>query len=264
MRHLHPFIYDEIKKDFPLDEILLFGSLPAIYGRPKKEKIDILNAYANTYLREEIQNEGIVRNLGGFSRFLDLAASQFGEILSFSAIARECHLPIRTVQSYYEILEDTLLGLRLEPWRKSLRKRLVGHPKFYFFDNGVANAINHRLTASLDSSLKGKLFEQLVILETYRMLQYLQSEANLFYWRTNHGAEVDLLIEKHEKIIAAFEIKATANIAGPHLSGLRSFREDYPKVPCSVIARVDHAFEMEGVKILPWQTYLSKLPEFFQ
>ena len=88
--------------------------------------MDILSAYANTYLREEIQSEGIVRNLGGFSRFLDMAASQCGELVSFSAISRECQLPIRTVQSYYEILEDTLIGFRLEPWRKSLRKFCQG------------------------------------------------------------------------------------------------------------------------------------------
>jgi predicted AAA+ superfamily ATPase len=210
--HLFPFVYEEIKGS-SLDEILLFGALPAILGKSRQEKIDILSTYGHVYLREEIQNEGIVRNLGGFSRFLDMAAGQFGELVSFSAIARECHLPVRTVQSYYQILEDTLLGFRLEPWRKSLRKRMVGHPKFYFFDLGVTNAVNKRLTGTLEPFTVGRMFEGFIVLETHRMIHYKKSETNLYFWRTNHGAEIDLLLEKHGKIQAAFEIKGTAKIS---------------------------------------------------
>lgn len=144
-RFLFPFIFFEIEQGFELEDILRFGSLPSIYGKSCQDKTDLLKAYTEIYLREEIQAEGIVRNLGGFSRFLDIAASQFGELVSFSNIARECQLPTRTVQSYYEILEDTLIGFRLAPWRKSLRKRLSGHPKFYLFDLGVTNAVNRHL-----------------------------------------------------------------------------------------------------------------------
>lgn len=263
VRYLFPFVYDEIQAQFELDHALLFGTLPAIFGKPPDEQIEILSAYANTYLREEIQSEGIARNLGGFSRFLDMAAAQSGELVSFSAIGRECHLPVRTVQSYYEILEDTLIGFRLEAWRKSLRKRLAAHPKFYFFDLGVMNAINKRLTISLEPVLKGKLFEQFIILETYRLIRYRQSEANLFFWRTNHGAEVDLLIEKHGKILYAFEIKSTPSVSGAHLSGIRAFREEHSQIPCAVISTVENAYELEGVKVIPWQTYLKKLNELF-
>lgn len=260
-RHLFPFVYAEIKNGFRLEETLLFGSLPALAGRDKKEKADILSAYAHMYLREEIQNEGIVRNLGGFSRFLEMSAGQFGELVSFSAIARECHLPIRTVQSYYQILEDTLVGFRLEPWRKSLRKRLVGHPKFYFFDLGVTNAINKRLTGALERSAAGRLFEAFIVLETYRMVHYCQSEANIYFWKTNHGAEVDLLIEKHGRIISAFEVKFTPNVGGHHLSGIRAFRQEHPDIPCHLVCTAENAFEIDKVKILPWRTYLEKLPE---
>ncbi len=259
-RYLFPFVYEEIKEDFRLEEVLRFGSLPPLSERTEAEKIDILSAYVNTYLREEIQNEGLVRNLGNFSRFLDLAAGQSGEIVSFAAIARECHLPDRTVQSYYEILEDTLIGFRLPPWRRSLRKRLVGHAKFYFFDLGVTNAVNKRLTAGLDLGTKGRLFEQFITLETYRMIRYRQSEAALYFWRTNHGAEVDLLIEKHGEIVGAFEIKATASISSSHLSGLRSFREEHPQAPCTVVSIVENAYELDRVMILPWRTYLESLP----
>lgn len=258
-RRLFPFVYEEIKGRFDLKEALLFGTLPPLIGKTDSEKRDILSAYVNTYLKEEIQSEGIARNLGGFSRFLDLAAGQFAELVSFSAIARECHLPVRTVQSYYEILEDTLIGFRLPPWRKSLRKRLTAHPKFYFFDCGVTNAINRQLTAPLEAQLSGRLFEQFVVLETHRLLHYSQGEAGLYYWRTNHGAEVDLLIERHGKLISGFEIKATPNISGAHLSGIRAFKEEHPEIPCAVISTAPNAFEIEGVKILPWKQYLTEL-----
>jgi uncharacterized protein len=260
-RRLYPFVYPEIEKDFSLSEVLRFGTLPAVYGRPRDEKMDILRAYTETYLKEEIQVESLVRNLGGFSRFLDLASSQFGELVSFSAISRECRVPIRTVQSYYEILEDTLIGLRLEPWKKSLRKRMVSHPKFYLFDLGVTNSLTRQLTASFDPIRTGRLFEQFIILETYRMLNYLQSEAALYFWRTNHGAEVDLIIEKHGKLIGAFEIKSLTRISGAHFSGLRAFREEYPDIPLHVISMVEHPYRQEEILILPWQHYLKNLTD---
>jgi predicted AAA+ superfamily ATPase len=261
-RRLYPFVYQEIEEDFSLSEVMRFGTLPAVYGRPREEKMDILRAYTETYLKEEIQAESVVRNLGGFSRFLDLAASQFGEMVSFSAISRECQVPVRTVQSYYEILEDTLIGIRLEPWRKSLRKRMVSHPKFYLFDLGVTNSLTRQMTAPLDSIRTGRLFEQFIILETHRILNYLQSEAAIYFWRTNHGAEVDLIIEKHGRLIGAFEIKSVTHVSGAHFSGLRAFREEYPEVPLHVISMVEHPYRQEEVLILPWEKYLKNLTSY--
>lgn len=260
-RFLFPFIYFEIEKSFDLNDILRFGSLPSIHGKSEQEKIDLLMAYTNTYLREEIQAEGIVRNLGGFSRFLDIAASQFGELVSFSNIGRECSLPTRTVQSYYEILEDTLIGLRLNPWRKSLRKRLSGHPKFYLFDMGVTNAINRHLGTLPDNILRGRLFEQFIILETYRLLKYFKSEARIYYWRTNTGAEIDLVIEKHGKLQAAFEIKAKKIIGGNDFSGFRSFSNDNPTVPSFLICEVEEPYKEGKIEVLPWSTYFRRLPD---
>jgi predicted AAA+ superfamily ATPase len=261
-RRLYPFVYQEIEESFSLPEVLRFGTLPALSSRPREGKMDVLRAYTETYLKEEIQAEGVVRNLGGFSRFLDLAASQSGEMVSFSAISRDCQVPVRTVQSYYEILEDTLIGIRLEPWRKSLRKRMVSHPKFYLFDLGVTNSLTRQMTAPLDSMRTGRLFEQFIILETHRMLNYLQSEAAIYFWRTNHGAEVDLIIEKHGRLIGAFEIKSTSRISGAHFSGLRAFREEYPKVPLHVISMVEHPYRQEEVLVLPWGDYLKNLKKY--
>ncbi len=260
-RRLFPFVYEELKDEFHLEQVLRFGSLPPVVTRSKEQCVDFLSSYVHTYIKEEIQSEGLARNIGGFSKFLDIAASQFGELLSYSSIARECHLPVKTVQSYYEILEDTLIGIRLFAWQKSIRKRLVSHPKFYLFDLGVTNAINKQLTGTIDRKVEGRLFEQFIILETYRALYYQKSEANLYFWRTNHGAEVDLLIEKHGKIMGAFEIKFTPNIDGSHLSGLRAFREENSKTPCHVISTVENAFEIDHIKILPFKKYLSGIKD---
>jgi len=261
-RRLFPFVYEEITDSFSLADILQFGTLPGVYGRSPEDKVDILKAYTETYLTEEIQAEALVRNIGGFSRFLELAASQFGELVSYTAIGRECQVRTRTVQSYYDILEDTLIGLRLQAWPKSPRKRLVAHPKFYLFDQGVTNSLNRQLTAPPDPVRTGRLFEQWTVLETHRMLNYLGSEAGLYFWRTNHGAEVDLIIEKYGKPVAAFEIKSTSHISGNHLSGLRAFREDYPDVPLHVVAQVEHPFRLDDVLVLPWKTYVQSLRRY--
>ncbi len=261
-RYLFPYIYEEIPDSFNLEEVLRFGTLPAVHGESVEDKIDILRTYTDTYLREEIMMEGIVRNIGAFSRFLEMAASQFGELVSFSSIGRECHISPRTVQSHYEILEDTLIGFRLQPWMKSQRKRMVAHPKFYFFDLGVTNSLNHNLTAPPDRKLRGRLFEQFIILETYRLLKYTRSEARAYFWRTNHGAEVDLILEKHNKIIGAFEIKSTEVVSGADLTGLRSFSEEYPKTPLHVIANVANPYNIRNVSVLPWKDYLARLESF--
>jgi len=257
---LFPFTWNEIKEYMELQEILHFGSLPYIFNlKSVTEKKDALKSYCDTYLREEIQAESIVRNLGSFSRFLDMATSQFGEIVSFSNIARECQLPVMTVKSYYEILSDTLIGFKLEPWRKSIRKRLAAHPKFYLFDNGATNAINKYLDSICDSFLQGRLFEQFIMQETHRSISYARSETQMFFWQTNMGAEVDLLLVKNKTIRAAIEIKKSKTITGAHLSGLRSFRAENSRVPCYIICNCDQPYTLAGVEIINWQEYLQTI-----
>lgn len=260
-RFLYPFNWEEIKDTYMLEDVLSYGTLPPVVTAPENYRTDILVSYAETYIREEIQAEGIIRNVGSFSRFLDMAAAQFGEQLNYSEVARECQLPVMTVKSYYEILEDTLIGMVLLPYRKSLRKRLSAHPKVYFFDNGVTNAINKYSLKIKDPSLLGKLFEQFIINETFRYIKNRQSMVQMFFWRTSSGAEVDLLLEKDKKPIAAIEIKYSENISSSHLSGLRSFLEDHPDVPCYLVSRVSHPWSAGPVTILPWQRYLELLPE---
>lgn len=269
--HLFPFTYEELGAAFQLEPVLRFGTLPALFvtetrgdrvqaqRRSDAECRDILRAYVSLYLKEEVQEEALTRNIGNFSRFLDVAAAQNGEVLNVSNIARECSVNRKTVASYFFILEDTLIGFPLLPWRKSVRKRLGVHPKFYFFDIGVVNAINQSLTDPIHPQLRGRLFEHFLILETHRLCVYRKSEARLFYWRTNTGAEVDLVIAKHGHPIAACEFKSGRSATHGPFSGLASFAADYPDVPRYVVAEIERPQLVGQVRIIPWKEYFQLL-----
>ncbi len=259
LRYLHPFTAKELSERFDLEHALQWGTLPPLLGLDEKDARDTLKTYVELYLREEIQLEGLVRNLGGFTRFIDYAAAYCGEILNYSSIAKETALPIRTVQSYFEVLEDTLIALRLPAWTKSPLKRLVSHPKYYLFDNGLSNALTHRLSGPLDASVRGRLFEQFFVQETFRRLDYRRVDSALHYWRTKDGAEVDLLIEAKGKLVMAVEFKSRAMVSGADLSGLRSFRDDNPAVPCFLVCSAPEPFRLDFVEVLPWRMYLERL-----
>jgi uncharacterized protein len=264
LRHMHPFTVYEIEQhegenSFNLEHALVWGTLPPLHDLTDKEAADTLRAYVLIYLREEIQLEALVRNLGGFTRFLDLAAARCGEIANFTSLGKEAGLPTRTVQSYFEVLEDTLIALRLPAWRKSPTKRLLSHPKIYLFDNGVTNALCHRLHSVVDPTLKGRLFEQFMVQETNRRLDYSGHDYGLYYWRTNHGAEVDLLIELEGSLHRAIEFKSTASISRSDISGLASFHEDNPSVECFIVCLAPEPFTLDFVQVIPWRSYLLSL-----
>jgi len=260
-RFLHPFTVKELGERFNLERALQWGTLPPLLQLSDGDARETLEAYAELYLREEIQLEGLVRNLGGFTRFLDYVAAYCGEILNFSSISKETRLPVKTVQSYFEVMEDTLIALRLPAWTKSPLKRLVSHPKYYLFDNGLANALTHRLQGPIDSSVRGRLFEQFFIQETMRRLDYHRTDASVYYWRTNNGAEVDLLIEKQGKLIMAVEFKSRPSVGGADVSGLRSFHADNPDVPCYLVCTAPEPFLLDFVEVLPWRNYLNLLDD---
>lgn len=272
--YLFPLTVEELGAAFELESVLRFGTLPSLFvteaesGKPQvrrrndAECRDILRAYVSLYLKEEVQEEALTRNIGDFSRFLDVAAAQNGEILNVSNIARECGVDRKTVSAYFSIVEDTLIGFPLLPWRKSVRKRLSVHAKFYFFDLGVVNALTQSLTDTIHPQLRGRLFEHFLLLETYRACVYRKSEAGLFYWRTNTGAEVDLVIAKHGRPIAACEFKSGRSAAHGSFPGLASFAVDYPDVPRYVVAEIERpqlVGQTRPVRVIPWREYCQML-----
>jgi predicted AAA+ superfamily ATPase len=254
-RTMHPLTLDELSDDFNLQLILAYGSLPKIYSilkqKKTKEAQDFLRAYAITYLREEIKAEALVRNLQGFQNFLDIAVAQYAEQINFSAVSRDCQVALSTVREYYSILEDTLIGFFLYPYLKSQRKRMSHQPKFYFFDNGVTRALLGTLQDPPNTSEQGRLFEQWILQEIIRLNEYHQKDWRLSFWRTSHGAEVDLLISRGTKLLYAIECKFSNQPSSSDLSGLRSFHENHADVPCYIIAPVNQSFRLSFARVLP-------------
>jgi len=256
---LFPFTHVELGERFKLDDVVLRGTLPPIIDESHEDGFRTLTAYVQTYLKEEILDEAIVRNIGAFSRFLDMAADQSGKIVNFSTIARETGVSGKTVKGYYQILEDTLIAIKLEPYLKSARKRLTMHPKYYLFDIGVVNAINGRTSVSSvrGSTVYGMLFEHFVILETYRLIHYAEKPFRVFHWRSSHGAEVDLIVETRD-CLWAIEIKSSPIVKSGVLKGLRSFMEDHADAKPLCVSTCDKPYMAGDVPVIPWRALFNK------
>jgi predicted AAA+ superfamily ATPase len=203
--------------------------------------------------------EANIRNLGGFLRFLPIAAAQNGELLNYANLARETGVTSHTAREYFKILEDTLLGFFLFPFTRSIRKRLVSHPKFYFFDTGVVTALTNRLRMDLaDPGYEfGRAFEHWLILELIRLNDYLRLDLRFSFYRTERGAEVDCIIESPNKKVFAVEIKATDNPSSSMLRGLHSFAEKMPQARLILACRVPRPQRQGKVAILPWEDMLA-------
>lgn len=261
--HLFPLTFMELGDHFNLEKALKIGMLPVLWESAKEDSNEFLKSYTNTYLKEEIAAEGLVRNIGPFAQFLDIVAANDGETVNYNNIARECSVSVKTVQQYYQILEDTFLSYKLPAWVRSERKRLVSHPRYFFFDTGITNALAHTLSEQLNPRISGRRFEQFVICQIIAFIHYKRLDHQLYYWRTNHGAEVDLLICRGNNILYAIEIKSSQNIAKESLTGLNSFINDNPDVPVYILGEKQNRRQLDnGATILNWNEFiLEKLLE---
>ena len=257
--NLFPFTYFELKDKFILQEALTRGTLPPIIGETNQDAFRTLNSYVQTYLKEEILDEAIVRNIGAFSRFLDIAADQSGRIVNFSAIARDTGVSSNTIKGYYQILEDTLIAIKLEPYLKSARKRLIMHPKYYLFDIGVVNALSGRTSPSSvrGTTAYGILFEHFIILEVYRLIHYAEKPHKLFHWRSSHGAEVDLVLETADTLWA-IEIKSSPTVKSGNLTGLKLFKTDHPDAKPLCVSTSEMPYTAANIPVVPWKSLFGK------
>ena len=221
--YLYPLVSAEIP-DFDIDRAVNYGTIPPHYLARNPWRL--LAAYIDVYLKEEIKEEALVRNLDAFQRFLEVAAPTDGETINNNNIAQECGVHATTVSSYFDILEDTLIGYRIPAYRKVMKRRLVQAPRFYFFDVGVANHLLHRKDMVRGTDEYGHAFEHLVVQEIYAWLHYNHSEESLAYWRTYTGIEVDVVIGDAR---IAIEIKSVEEVMNKHLKGLKAFGEEHPQ-----------------------------------
>ncbi len=251
--HLHPLTYKEL--DLQEERILRYGTLPGIcLDDPYPDRT--LRAYVDIYLREEIFQEALVRQVEGFMRFMDVIAQMNGEPLNFAALARESGTALTTVQDYVSILEDTLVAHRIPGWSKSVRKQLLKSPKVYFFDCGVLNALQGNLSDDIrESSFRfGRLFETRVIQEIIRQNDYLEKGYRLHYWRSNTGIEVDIILSRGPAYRPwAVEIKSSIAPLEKDLTGLRSFAAENPHARLLCLCRSPQPFHLGNIDVLPWQ-----------
>lgn len=253
--NLYPFTAREIGEGFQLQEALNWGTLPKLFSfTDTQDKREYLAAYANTYLREEILQEQIIRNLEPFQRFLPIAAQMAGKVINYSKIALDAGTSVPTVQSYYQILEDTLLGFSLPQFHESIRKRQRANPKFYFFDIGVKRALSDELTLPINprTSQYGHAFEQFVINEIHRLQSYLRKDYRLSYVLTGAGVEIDLIVERPGLKRAAIEIKSSNAISKSELRGLLSLGKDIPNCELFCFSQDPMPKIIDGVHCLPW------------
>lgn len=221
--YLFPFVSAEIP-DFNLQRAINYGMLPPHYLAKNPHRR--LSAYIDVYLKEEIKEEALVRNLNSFQRFLEVAALTDGEIINLNNIAQDCGVSANTVGNYFDILEDTLLGFRIPAYTKTKKRRLVQAPRFYYFDVGVANHLLHRKELVRGTAEYGHAFEHLVIQELRAWLSYQESTEQLSYWRAYTGQEVDVVVGDGR---VAIEIKSVEEVLPRHLKGLKTFASDYPE-----------------------------------
>jgi predicted AAA+ superfamily ATPase len=260
--NLFPLTHIELGDHFQLENILTYGSLPKIFElQSAREKILFLKAYGETYLKEEILIEQLIRNLPPFRKFLGAAATQDTELVSYSSISRDILVDPKIVKNYYSILEDTLLGFLLEPFHTSLRKRQKNSPKFYWFDLGVRRA----LTGNIDYEITpasfefGALFESFIVNEIRRLLSYSERSHSLSFVRIDENLEVDLVIERPGLPTYLIEIKSTDRVHEAHVKSLKKFSPEIKGSVPVLLSRDPISKNIDGVSCFEWRRGLREI-----
>lgn len=250
---MHPLVYPEFDTH-DLDRRLCFGSLPAVYLSEIPE--ELLDAYAGTYLREEIQAEGIARNIGSFARFLQVAALTNGQVVNFSKVGSDAQVAPRTVQNYYEVLTDTLIGTLLPPFQLKNTRKAISTPKFYFFDIGVVNSLKGQFSIAPKTAEYGQALEHLIFCELQAYLDYNRFKNKLSFWRTHTGLEVDFIVGNS----LAIEVKASARVRDTDLSPLRTLSAETKLSQRLVVSNEPlERITSDGIRIMPVESFLTNL-----
>lgn len=260
--NLYPLTHRETPPGYPLEHLLKWGGLPEVVLEPDPiEKRRILKAYTTTYLREEIAEEQLVRSIEPFQAFLSVAAQMNGKIVNYSAIANDVGVSTTTVQTYFEILSDTLIAVTLPAYHSSIRKRQRSNPKIYLFDLGVVEAlIESSLGGSISGSYSaGNRFEHFVFLEIYRLQSYKELGWRFSYLRTKDDAEIDLIIERPNQPTLLIEIKATDNVSERHTANLNRFVPDFKSAEAVLISNDPVAKRFNLVRCAHWSNWLSEV-----
>ena len=253
---MHPLTVAEQGDAFNLRDSLQSGHLPARFSESDPGKY--LEDYVQTYLREEVMQEGLTRNVGHFSRFLEVASFSQGTTVNISAVAREAQISRPVAESYFSILEDLLIAVRLPVFSRKARRKLVSQTKFYFFDVGVYRSIRPMGPLDSDAEIDGPALETLVLQELRAVNDYHELDYRIHFWRTRSGLEVDFVLYGPNGLLA-IEVKRSTRIQPRDTRSLREFRKDYPPARCFVFYGGPSPLYMDGVTVLPIEHALRDL-----
>lgn len=255
-RYLHPYLAAELGAAFSLESALRVGLLPVVSAAA--DPASIIEAYNGLYLREEVQLEGLVRNLGAFTRFLEAMSFTHGAVLNLASVARDTQVSRKTVEGYFAVLEDLLLGFRLAVFSRRAKRALAAHTKFYFFDAGVFRA--NRPTGPLDrvAEIDGVALEGLVAQHLRVWSEYSTGKHALYYWQTRAQVEVDFVLYG-EQGLYAFEVKNARQVRPEDLKALKAFAQDYPESRRYLLYRGRERLLRDGVLCMPCETFLREL-----
>jgi predicted AAA+ superfamily ATPase len=220
-----------------------------------------LASYVKTYLKEEVQQEGLVRNLPGFARFLEAATFSQASVLNMSEVARDCAISRKVVADYFQILEDLLLAVRIPVFSKKAKRDLLSSEKFFYFDNGVYRQLRPQGPLDSTEGLEGASLETLLFQEIRALNEYLGLEYEVFYWRTRKKQEIDLVLYGKRGLIA-IEVKRSIRPRSDDLEALELFKEDYPMAKCIFAYGGGKRFKERGIECVPYEDFLLGLKEY--
>jgi predicted AAA+ superfamily ATPase len=239
---------------FDLEQIVISGLLPPHFLSP--DPIRDLRSYVADYLKEEIAAEAVTQNIPAFAEFLRVAAISSGELLNYTNVGRETGVSAKVVRNYFQILEDTLLGFRVSPWRKAKNRRLIETEKFYLFDVGVANYLA-RCMPKAGTPEFGHSFEHYILMELKAYQAYRNPELDIRYWRTSTGFEVDFILGDMN---VAIEVKGTHRIHSGHARGLMALLQEHAVERAIIVSLEKEPKRLESsLEVLPWQVFLEAL-----
>lgn len=256
--HMHPLTTAEQQDAFSLRDSLRFGHLPARFSENDPAKY--LKDYVQTYLWEEVMQESLTRNIGHFSRFLEVTSFCQGETLNISNIAREAHIKRPVVENYFSILEDLLIATRLPVFARKAKRKLVSQRKFYFFDAGVFRAVRPLGVLDSEAEIDGPALETLVLQELRALNDYRGYDYQIFFWRTRNNLEIDFILDGPHGLLA-MEIKRSTHIQPKDTRALKEFKKDYPDAQCFIFYGGTATLYLDDITALPIERALKNLDQ---
>jgi len=256
LRTMHPYMAAELGDRFSLEAALHNGLVPLVVEAT--DPADVLRSYAALYLREEVQTEGLVRNIGSFARFLEAISFSHASVLNQAEVGRECQVGRKTVEGYLEVLEDLLLSFRVPVFTRRAQRQTVSHPKFFFFDAGVFRSLRPAGPLDRPEEIEGAALEGLVAQHLRALLAYSASDDRLYYWRTRTGLEVDFIVYGPGGL-KAIEVKNSNKVRPEDLRGLLAFKEEYPMAEARLVYRGSEKLDIRNILCQPVDEYLKSV-----